>query len=1005
MASAGVSALGAAGAFTGVPVIGWGVGIAAAVLDAYVLMPALQGKGRGAAKAPRLLDSPVGSNEAGAPRVWAIGIRVRVPTHILWQDEKVRETNAGNNKAGTAVSQRRVYFDALIALNDRETVRLVQLIGSGKLVLYDTRNLLTIRSASMIVSVDAGQIVLTMTSTADPDFSGLLAAGDAVELRGFVVTAGANLNAGYWKVDTVTGHTSTPSIVRLDPYSGQTVAGTTATAGTVFSPATIKRVDDVAFSEGNSTTLLTGGIVNLDVDGHLAADEIFEPWNEVSLSGFTINGVAIPTSWTWRVLLFPTSTSIRLALINATATAGSTIAGGSATNAATIRFASQPLFTTGLFPAGFNPAAYFHNGADDQDPDELLEQAKSPDDVPAYRGVACQGLDDFFATMFGDQLPYSLEALIDVDPSMTWAQAFATILRERCAIPDLAIDVDDVNSRPFQGYYLRGAVPAVTTLQPLLLAGQVVGQERDGTIALFDIENADRVEIRNDAVETHFGTRLDGEQPEDNKWTIEDQAAEDLPTSVGVRHQDPDNGYADGYQFYGLRNPAGVEHQNEQEVDLSSLVLTRKEAANLAATVLRRAWINRRTYRFVLTAQYLDLLENDLLEWTDDDGRSHVARVIQRDIGSDLRVSVTCIAEDPDLAMFGVPTQSAAGDAPRRLVGPAALDVVVIDAPAIRDDETKVPGLKIAVGAVEGSVWAGASLYESLDGSSWQLAAQVGEQAIIGALTGTLAETTASEVYGSSTVTFHEVDITAQFTTLGADRLDEATRDEAVAGKNWCALVDPDGTVEIAAFTVASAEGDGVYTLGTWLRGLRGTEPVGHFAGTKIVMLSPDGANVVHRQYPGQLRQSIAYRIVPAGLTVDDVDSIQVVAQWRNCLPLPVRSVTKTIGGSPFDARFTVAAQWTRAVLPPGTQPPHAMDEPVEAYRFTIYDPTGTIVRRTVDIAADRTGSGSLRDRWVDYDAADQTLDGYTPSGAETFWIDVQQVGAFGVGPSILREL
>ena len=56
---------------------------------------------------------------------------------------------------------------------------------------------------------------------------------------------------------------------------------------------------------------------------------------------------------------------------------------------------------------------------------------------------------------------------------------------------------------------------------------------------------------------------------------------------------------------------------------------------------------------------------------------------------------------------------------------------------------------------------------------------------------------------------------------------------------------------------------------------------------------------------------------------------------------------------------------------------------------------------RQKTITASLTGTNTIRDRWVDYPASEQSADGYTPSAGTTFTLDVQQIGEHGVGPSI----
>jgi hypothetical protein len=1010
MASTGAEFLSGAGVFS--PGVGWMVSVGAAVFDATVIMPALQGKGRQAAKAPRLLDSPIGSNEPGAPRIWAIGMRVRVPTHVIWQSTKVRDTNVTLTK-GQSTPQRRVYVDALIALNDRPTTKLVQLAGNGKLLLYRTRNLIEVRSSEMAVTVDGTRLVLTMGSTADPDFTHKFDAGDAVELRGFIVTAGVDVNSGYWKVAEVAAHTSEPSSIELEPYSGQSAVGVVATAGTPFSPAYITRVDDRIFNEDGAylpfDTAL-GAPVNyivVPVDSHLDPEHVFDASVLVRVVGLSLPGYGSLQPVQFRIdmvrsnaerlilnavgVLFPNITGFPILLT-----------GASATNAAYVEYETQPQFTTGVFPPTYNPDDFFHDGSETQGEDTLLAEDQGTGNIPAYRGMAYQGLEKFFVQQFGDSMPYSLEAVIDVDRAMTVGDGLREILVQRCDVPPLAVDTSGVTVRPLLGYYLRGSVPAITSLQPLLVAYQVVGQERDGVIALFDIEAADQVQIQNGAQYTHFGCRTESSQPTDEKWSIEDMALEDMPTSIGVRHQDPDNGFADGYQSFGLRNPFGVDFQNEAEMDLSSLVLSRKQAAEVAETGLRRAHVNRRTYRFALPCAYLHVLENDLLTWTDDDGVDHTARVVTREIDAAFRVLITAVAEDAQLIVTGSAVQSAAGTIPERIDGPAAVEAVVVDCPAIAQAETERAGIKLAVHSAGGH-WTGASLWESFDNQAWQFVTTIGEQAAVGTLTEALPAADASESYGTTTVSVREETVEAQFTAHGVARIDSATEAEAIAGKNWCALIDADGAVEVAAFTTVTDSGDNILALGGWLRGLRGTSPIEHVAGARIVMLTPEGGGVVHREFPGEVTPAeLWFKVVPAGQTIDDVEAIEVSAEWRNARPLPVRAISRT--DNAVGIRIKVDAHWCKAVLPLGTQPPHPMDDAPEGYRFTIYDVTGAVVIRRIDLQANPvTGSPSLRDKWIDYTFEEMEEDGIVIDAP--LWVDVQQISRFGLGPSIKQAL
>ncbi len=997
----------ASGVLTGP--IGWAALFAASYIDARYIMPALAGKGRGVARPDAMLGVPVGSNEAGAPRIWAIGTRVRVPTHILWQDSKTRETTSTNTKQGTSVTQRQVLIDALIALNDRRTEEVLQLIGNGSLLVFTSRNLRRVTTASQSAAVSGSDVVLSVYSTLDPDYSDVFQVGDRVKLYGWVATAGAAINGYYWRVSAVTSHSaSTPSTMTLAPIDGQTVTSVASNGGSSASPAWVERVDDgLSFDPAAVTVTLSSPAYQLTFNtGGAGRDytDVFSVGDEVRLSG-----VATANYPKLRVVQIGADFVMMTSQVSPILPAVTPLPGG--TTWPKLEFFDQVSAASGIFPAGYNPLDHYFDGAEDQDGSPLLAAAKGTGEVPGYRGVACIEFDDFNASRFGESLPFSLEAIIKPDASLTWAQAVRLVM-ENGGMPPESIDVSLVSSDPFHGYFVRGAPPPLTALTPLLIAGQLVGQENDGGVRIFPVDSADVVAIENGATYSALGARISGEAPFDDP-SAEDGAEEDLPTSIGVRHQDPDNVYAQGYQHFGRRSPLGPEFENRQELDLGTLVLARKDARNLAATTLRRAHINRRSYSMTLDARYGDLLENDILTWTDQDtGEDITARVIQRDEGQNFIVKVVAMREDVDLAIAGSPVQTATGGGSGNLPAPASLATVVLDIPAPPEHaDTATPGVLIGACAQPGSTWAGCVVWETVDGTNWHMLPQVlGEQAGIGQIVSGsgLSANTAAESYGSSTVTVTADQFEVQF--VSDPQLEDASLAQIQAGQNWLAIVGTDGSFELVAFEDASAAGDGLYTLRNVYRGLRGTT-IGDWGSEAMVYVLSGttfaGSGLVFRQFPAAVPASLAYRFVPPGLSFADVtDQTNIVAIGRNALPLPVRGVTKDIGASPYDARFTIDDHWCRQVLPMGTQPPHPMDEPSEGYRLTIYDPTGATVRRIkTKQAQPTTGSPNLRDPWFDYPASEQTQDGYTPAAAETFVIDIQQIGQFGIGPSIKQEI
>jgi hypothetical protein len=633
-----------------------------------------------------------------------------------------------------------------------------------------------------------------------------------------------------------------------------------------------------------------------------------------------------------------------------------------------------------------------------------------------YRGMASQGLVDCYVSAFGDQLPTNLEAILNIDPVLSWPQALESIL-QRGDLLNTQIDATQVTQKPFRGAFVRGAVPVATQLQPLLIAGQILGQDRNGVVHLLELDNADSVQIENGATLSDLGTRIGGQAMAFDKVQMDDKPESDMPTSIGIRFQDPDAGFSVGYEHFGLRNPEGIDHVNEQQIDLSSMSLTRREARNLTTTMMRRAWVNRRTYRFTLPAAYLHVLENDLVTWTDDEGNNVVARIIQRDIGQNFLINVTAVRERTQLAVAGSPVQTSSTIVPQQTGTAASLLTLALDAPGITNGEITVPSIKLVIAEESGSTGSqltSATVWESQDGNSYVPVGSISSSCATAVLTTTLSAQDPSEEYGTSTVTLRAQTVDVIWINEGTDTLEACTQAQAENGKNWCALVntgDPDD-VEIAAFTTVTDNGDGTFTLGGWLRGLRGTPSTAKSEPFALVMLNQSTGGIFRREFAGPTPSTLAYKVVPAGGDVATTDPVTISSPtFANVLPLPVRKVTRTYSAT-TGTRFTVEdgsgipTHWERAVLPLGTQPPHTLDEPFEAYKFTIYrgDAPDTVFD-TYTLDSRRTGSPTLRDRYFDFGDGRATSAGYTPGPTETYTVGIQQIGQYGSSREIKDDI
>ena len=1011
MASGIVAAAAAGGAVT-VPVVGWAVGLAAAYIDQVYIYPALAGSAD-EVRTPELASLPISEQGPGAPRTFVLGSRMRIPAHVMYQSSKARESTSGGGKGGTSVALKRVYVNALIHLNDRETLGMLQLIGNGQLVLWNERNLIGVTSENLTAAVSGSAVVVSLLDQFDPDFRDTFKVGDLIIAKDFVRVAGPTTwNGTYYEVTVITAATpAAASTMTVVPIDGQSVAGLSYTGGTPFSPAGVRRLDDVI--GGSSTTFarrfsLPSNVSRYAVQnpGRLSPGDVFQAGDTITVRNvdFISAGGASNAPHDGTVLGTSASTVFFSLVLDPLGPGNNLSVPAVPGKNIIVDFREVQNFSTTIFPEGFDPLDNFSGGNDTQGQPPVLVSDYGSDNTANYRGMATQGLVDCFVSIFGDQLPTNLEAIIEVDGSLTWAQALEIVL-QRGDLLNTQIDTSSISQRPFRGAYMRGVGPVLQQVQPMLVAGQVVPQDRNGVVCLFDIDNADSVQIENGATFSDFGSRMYGDESSHDKVQTDDKSEADLPTSIGVRFQDPDNSFSIGYENFGLRNPSGTVHVNDQQMNLSSMVLSRREARNLATTLMRRAYVNRRTYRMTLPCAYLHLLENDLITWTDDEGEEVIARIMQRDIGANFLIKVTALREMTNLEVAGSPVQSSAQVIPQNISSTTQLAITAIDAPAIANSQITTPAVRLAVADMSGNLQT-ATVWESQDANIYQPVGTISGTCALGYITTTLSAQTASEVFGTTTVTLRSQTCDVFWSNQGSEVIESCTQAQAEAGKNWCVIFDqdsPETEPEIAAFTTVVDNGGGLFTLGGWLRGLRGT-PSGDQFGSTVVLLNQSTAGIFLREFAGPTPSTLAYKVVPSGGNLATTEAVTISSpKFRNVLPLPIRNVTKTYNATTLSTRFDVAAHWERTLLPLGTQPPHTLDEPFEAYRVFLY-------HKDQDSPADSylrdsrlTGAATLRDTYFDWSNARAIAAGYTPGPSETYQIGYQQVGRWGDGP-IRRE-
>jgi hypothetical protein len=901
--------------------------------------------------------------------------------------------------------------------------------------------------ATVTYQVVTKQLKLSMNSTYEPDFTDQLVVGDVVRLDNFGSTpAGSHWgrspfqNESWWHVVEIKRHDSTPSTITLEAAIGQDMGELTAVnAGSSLVPGSVTR-EDVVWLDSTTRQWLGGNDV-IGVGYFDTIDNIVARWDR--FHGATDFGNVQMWNWQSKMLLSSTYTDVSAAT-NAVAIKAD-YRGGNSVGVLPTFFWNAPL---GSRPGGSNiytdyteitrsrcsnnvgvlkrtllaqyegrmfavdPVESYYQGTDGQLEDSIIARTKTAGQIPGFRGMAFQMLDHWdLSTYFGNQVPPIIEGIIEPDAIMIVPQAVLEIC-ERAELQDLLIDVADVDQEPFEGYWTQGAIPTVTALQPVMLAYGLLAQERNNTLAFFSVENADSIQIENGASFSDLGVASGADTPNaGDKIKITQRDTQDLPTSIGVSHQDPDQQYAQGFQHFKQRQPSPLASANEQNIQLDNVVLSRKKARNLAATLLRRSWVNATSLDFQLPVAYLEALENDLVTLTDDEGQDYTARIIRREVGNNFVVNVTAVVEDVTLGVRGSPVQPSP-DIVISTPTPVTPTFRVLDIPPLADDDAFVPGYYVGACSANNTRWGGAVVYESRDGGvNYTQVATLNTQCGMGTLSTVLDPGTPGDGIGS--VTYD----TTNSLTVAMDRdnvtpLVTVSEADVEAGWNWM-LIEDGANFEILGARDVVDNGDGTFTFDHLLRGLRGTydsAATTKDAGSKVTFLYLARQLGALQFVPtnlsaASLPTTIDIKVVAAGQSIDDVTAETVTLDCWNARPMPGRLFTTETALVTFDRTF-VFDHWTRLQSVPGSGTPYPLDESFEGYKVNFYDPTGLTLLRTKTISAQNTGSTMIRGaREFTYTAAEQTADGYTPGPTETFKVERFQLGDFGNGRTWIEDV
>lgn len=215
-------------------------------------------------------------------------------------------------------------------------------------------------------------------------------------------------------------------------------------------------------------------------------------------------------------------------------------------------------------------------------------------------------IDDLALAEWGNSLPISWSVLVEVDPDdVTLSTAVGRIV-ERSGLLPAQYDATDLDEEKVHGYFYSGPRSGMEALNPLIVAYDILKQERDGKIFFFRRVSAEEIPVA-------VGDLAAGEagSPAPKPALVVRPPVRDLPSEVLVDFINAENDYQKGE----ARSPRTLALPSTEIVRTVSIpvVLTQDEADKMANRVLWTALANSRGVTVQLPPSYLQPLENDIL--------------------------------------------------------------------------------------------------------------------------------------------------------------------------------------------------------------------------------------------------------------------------------------------------------------------------------------------------------------------------------------------------------
>jgi hypothetical protein len=562
-------------------------------------------------------------------------------------------------------------------------------------------------------------------------------------------------------------------------------------------------------------------------------------------------------------------------------------------------------------------------------------------------------------------------------PGVTPLDVVVADLCTRAGLESGDIDVTELAPYDVRGY---------TVNQPGEIRGAIQELARDFFFGCAEQDNKLVFKLRGRAAvaaipEADLGARTDARKDKDDNEWVNETWLEDLeiPQNFVFTYICQETFYADDTKSeQRTLTPNETTSGNSEIIFRSPIVHTPDEAQQIVERLCYLAYVNRLQQEFTTMPKYIKLDPEDVITFTYQSFEFKV-RIVRVDFGDTLKLST--VVED-ELSYISNATGAAPDGAPLpTIVTTGAANIFAFDTNYIEDSDINVggdfdiPGYYVMFGSTTPN-WLGAAAYTRDTASApWTQVGSALKAATWGKAANTLADIPnwASWDY-TSTLTVR-VPTGILFDPLSSREptgFTASTQDEVMEDPLLNLIKVGD---ELLQFVNATNNGDGTFTLDTFLRARRGTSfALGtHNVGDDVVLIERRAMI----RLPHNLADIGDYKQFKGVSTNSDIAKAPVKYAQINAAELRPYAPNDVRGARDGGDNLTIT--WSRCARLYGhdmwVDGTGTIDNPesVEAYEVDVLDTDDTVLR-TLTATSDIVGCA--------YSAADQTTDFGSPQDA-----------------------